>query len=130
MLEFSWSVRFRYLIGAAGTLTSVTVIFVAMAPFWRNTAHQISADLYDSVVAFEGLWLTCLFQARQVQCIEMGVGWSQAYGFNYALYISRIMCKYLFSNIFMILVSFRLLKFNPLLNQFNLNLSLQEVNDI
>ena len=92
-MKFRMSVRFRYLIGAAGGFAMLSMVFVAVAPFWRNTAQQISADIFDSVYAFEGLWLTCLYQARRVQCIEMGVGWSQAYGYQ-SVYISRIMCKY------------------------------------
>ena len=76
-------VRIRYLFGAFGLVVLIGIVFVAFAPFWRNTSQQISAQIFDSLYLFDGLWLTCMFQARRVECIEMGVGWPQAYGLTY-----------------------------------------------
>ena len=91
-MEIRFTARARYLVGAGGGFAMLTIVFVNFAPFWRNTAQQISADIFDSLYAFEGLWLSCIFRARRVECIEMGIGFSQAYGFQ-SVYIGRIMCK-------------------------------------
>ena len=93
MQQLGLTVRFRYLVGAVGFLLMTSIVFVLVAPFWRNTSQQISDDILDSVYAFEGLWLTCLFQARRVECVEMGVGWSAAVGFRYTTNLTRVLCK-------------------------------------
>lgn len=92
-MDSKMSVRFRYATGGLGIVSVFIVTFVNFAPFWRNTSQQTVADIFDSVYLFEGLWLNCLFQERRVECIEMGVGWSAAYGVSY-YEVRRLMSKF------------------------------------
>ena len=81
------SVRWRYIYGAAGSVVMLITGFVMGAPFWRHTSPEDSLQLYATVYAFDGLWMSCMFQARNIDCVQMGFG-STYYGStpDYQLY--------------------------------------------
>jgi len=65
-------VRLRYFTGFLGLFTLLLIIFIFGAPFWKISSSEESSQLYDTVVEFDGLWLSCLFVSRNMQCMKLG----------------------------------------------------------